>query len=382
MYSVHFYGQMLADAPRMDAYIAALCQAVRPGSVVLDLGSGPGLFALIACRQGARRVYAVEPDNVIQLAREAAIANGFADRIECFQELSTRLTLPEKADVIVSDLRGLLPWFQQHIPSVIDARTRLLAPGGVLIARRDKVWAAVVEVPDRYAELVAPWKRDRFDFDLSAATRVVTNSLRKAQLKPGELLTEPTCWATLDYYQVKSPDVRAQLDWRVARPGTAHGVSVWFDSELAEGITLTNRPGGPELIYGHALFPFSQPVDVLIGDQIQLSISADLVGEDYVWKWNTRIFAGSETEHLRADLRQSTFFGVPVSPAQLRKQEAGHVPILSQEGQVKKLILQSMDGATSLKEIALRLVELFPLRYADWEMALNDVSEVSRKFSR
>src|ERR1051325_5003793 len=140
MYSLHFYGQMLADAPRMDAYAAALRRTVQPGSVVMDLGSGPGVFALLACKLGARRVYAVEPDSVITLAREAAAANGFADRIEFFENLSTEIAVPEPATIIVSDLRGVLPWYEQNVSSIIDARKRLLARDGVLIPRRDILW--------------------------------------------------------------------------------------------------------------------------------------------------------------------------------------------------------------------------------------------------
>ena len=122
---------MLADAPRMNAYSAALRQSLKPDSVVLDLGCGPGVFALLACKLGARRVYAVEPNNVIGLAREAAAANGLADRIEFFDKLSTEIALPEPATIIVSDLRGVLPLFQQHIPAIIDARKRLLARDGI-----------------------------------------------------------------------------------------------------------------------------------------------------------------------------------------------------------------------------------------------------------
>src|SRR5678809_342287 len=154
MYSLHFYGQMLADAPRMDAYAAALRHVIRPDSVVMDLGCGPGVVALLACKLGARRVYAVEPNNVVGLAREAAAANGFSDRIEFFDKLSTEVALPEPATIIVSDLRGALPFFQQHIPSIIDARKRLLAPRGVLIPRRDILWAALVEAPEQYTELI------------------------------------------------------------------------------------------------------------------------------------------------------------------------------------------------------------------------------------
>src|ERR1044072_9811765 len=108
MYSVHFYGQMIADTPRMEAYAMALRRAVKPDSVVMDLGCGPGVFALLACKFGARRVYAVEPEGIIGLAREAAAANGFADRIEFFENLSTGITLSEPATVIISALRGVL----------------------------------------------------------------------------------------------------------------------------------------------------------------------------------------------------------------------------------------------------------------------------------
>jgi protein arginine N-methyltransferase 1 len=317
MYSVNFYGQMIAYAPRMEAYTAALRRVVRPDSVVMDLGCGPGVFALLACKLGARRVYAVETENIVGLAREAAAANGFANRIEFYEKLSTEISLPEPATVIISDLRGVLPWFEQHIPSIIDARERLLARGGVLIPQRDILWAAVVEAPDQYEELVGPW-RNQFDLDLSAGTRLVTNTWRKSRIKPQQLLTEPFCWSTLDYYEVNSPDMRAEISWHAPRKGTAHGVAVWFDSELAEGIRFSNHPAEPEMIYGIGFFPFSEPVEVIGGDRITFRVAADLVNDGYVWRWDTDFFAGDKA-HVKASFKQSTFFGVPLSTSQLHK---------------------------------------------------------------
>jgi type I protein arginine methyltransferase len=182
MYSLHFYGEMIANAPRIEPYVEALRRSVTPDSVVLDLGCGQGLFALLACRFGARCVYAVEPDNVINIAREAAAANGCADRIEFFQSLSTEVALPEPATIIISDLRGVLPFFQQHIPSIIDARERLLAPGGVLIPRRDLLWATIVETPEQYGEIVGPWRDQFFGIDLSAGLSRITNTWRKTRI--------------------------------------------------------------------------------------------------------------------------------------------------------------------------------------------------------
>jgi len=311
MYSVHFYGQMLADAARMNAYTAALRRAVKPDSVVMDLGCGVGVFALLACKLGARRVYAVEPENIVGLAREVAAANGFSDRIEFFEKLSTEITLPEPATIIIADLRGVLPWFERNIPSIIDARERLLAPGGVLIPERDVLWASVVEAPEQYKEIVGPWG-NQFALDLAAGRRLVTNTWRKSRIKPEQLLTAPACWTTLDYYEVNNPDIHAVVSLWAARTGTAHGIAVWFDSELAEGIRFSNHPAAPETIYGTGFFPFSDPVEVSEGDRITVQLAADLVNDGYVWRWETEIPG-------KASFKQSTFFGVPLLTNQLRK---------------------------------------------------------------
>ena len=314
MYSLHFYGQMLADTPRMEAYAAALRHTINSDSVVMDLGCGPGVFALLACKLGARRVYAVEPDNVVGLAREAAAANGFADRIEFFEKLSTEIVLPEPATIIVSDLRGVLPFFQQHIPSIIDARKRLLARGGVLIPNRDILWAAVVEAPEQYAELVNPWAK-QFELDLSSGTRLVTNNWRKTDIKPENFLAEPVCWNTIDYHEVENRDVRAEISWRAARNGTAHGFAVWFDSELVDDVRFSNHPAAPRMIYGQGFFPFSQPVQISEGDRVTLRLAADFVQDNYVWRWDTDF---ADQKGIKASFKQSTFYGVPLSKAQLR----------------------------------------------------------------
>jgi protein arginine N-methyltransferase 1 len=319
MYSVAFYGQMLADVTRTDAYAAALRQTVTPDSVVMDLGSGPGVFALLACSLGARRVYAVEPDDVISLARELAAANELADRIEFFESLSTEITVPERADVIVSDLRGVLPWFQQHLPSIIDARERLLAPTGILIPQRDLLWATVVDAADLYEEIAGPWQDKRFEFDLSAGMRFVTNRWQKARIRREQLLVEPICWSTIDYYKVESPDVCAEISWRAARSGTAHGIAVWFDSELVDGIGFSNRPGAPEMIYGQGFFPFSRPVEIIEGGRIKLRLEARMVHHDYVWRWDTDFFPQADDTRPQTSLKQSTFYGVPLSKSKLQK---------------------------------------------------------------
>src|SRR5215471_13000522 len=329
MYSVSMYGFMIADRVRTDAYAEALRRAVKPDSVVLDIGAGTGVFALLACRFGARRVYAIEPADVIQVAREIAAANGYGDRIECIQKLSTEVTLPEKADVIISDLRGRLPFLGRHISSIADARARLLKPGGTLISRRDDVWAAIVEAEETYNEYLGHW--DKYEFDMSAARRIVTNTAGWGLKKDSAeiLLAEPRLWATLDYTTISDPNVAGEMSFDVARDGTAHGMLAWFNAMVADGIGFSNAPGADNhaKVYGRSFFPWPQPVELKEGDRINARLEARLVGDQYVYRWETTV-RSRNSEQVKASFKQSTFYGESPSLNDLRKQGASYVPEL------------------------------------------------------
>jgi protein arginine N-methyltransferase 1 len=380
MYSVSEFGHMIVDERRTDAYVAALQRAIRQDSVVLDIGTGTGIFAMLACRFGARHVYALEPGDGIQVARKVAQENGYSDRITFIQDLSTRITLPERADVIISDLHGVLPFYGFHIPSIKDARERLLAPGGTLIPQADKIWAVVVSAAEQYGEMVRPWDANKYGLSMKAARNNVTNTWGRGRVKPDDFLVEPQCCAILDYRTIESPDQSFTLDWVVDHPGTAHGFSAWFDTTVAENICLTNAPGQPELVYGHAFFPWTNPVELSEGDRITLYLQAALVGDDYVWRWDTKIFDAQGS--VKASYKQSTFYSTLLSVGQLAKQTANYVATLSDDGQVDRFILERMDGSRPLGEIADLLVRDFPGQFTGKNDALGRVGKLAQEYSR
>src|SRR5467141_2921522 len=102
-YSLRDYAEMIADTDRFGSYVKAIAQGVRPGDAVLEIGCGPGVFALLACRAGARKVYAIDSEEIVHFARELADANGFADRMDFIQSDSRKVQLPERVNVIISD---------------------------------------------------------------------------------------------------------------------------------------------------------------------------------------------------------------------------------------------------------------------------------------
>jgi SAM-dependent methyltransferase len=382
MYSLGMYGEMVGDAVRMRAYTRALRDAVKPHSVVLDIGTGTGIFAILAAQFGARRVYAIEPAEAIRVARDIAAASGCADRIEFIQQMSTRVSLPERADVIISDLHGALPLYRYHLPSIIDARERLLAPGGTLIPLREHLRAAVVESPVAYERATRPWGDNAQGLDMEPARRLLIHQMSRARVEPEGILLPAQTWAALDYTRITDADVSGKASWIAEKSGTAHGVLVWFDAVLAENAEFTNAPGEPETIYGSTFFPLAQPVTLDVGDRVEVTLSADLVNGEYVWRWNTVVAEQQNGFRIKATFKQSTFFGTPLSRAHLCRTASGFVPTLDEDGEVDRFILVQMDGANSLDAIARQLMERYPARFANNREALNRAGLLSNTYSR
>jgi protein arginine N-methyltransferase 1 len=378
MYSLANYGGMISDRARTDAYARALERVVRPESVVLDIGTGTGIFALLACRHGARRVFAVEPSDVIAVAREIAAANGYSDRIEFFQAASADISIPEPADIIVSDLRGIMPTFQSHIRDIADARRRMLAPGGTLIPRSDTLWVAVVLAEREFDRLTKPWT-DSYDLDMSAARNLATQDWSRIVIERERIAAGPKCWATLDYRVLDEPDVEGEARMTVTRAGTAHGLCVWFDTTLIEGVSFSNAPGAGAVAYGNVFFPWLEPVALAPGDEVTVNLKANLVGDHYIWRWESCIVDAS-SHQVKRRFRQSEFFGMPLSPASMSKRAAGHRPALGEEGRIDLVILEMMEEGIALGEIATRVAGRFPRRFPTWRDALARAGELSARY--
>jgi type I protein arginine methyltransferase len=377
-YSLFGYRQMAADPVRMDAYARALARAVRPGCTVLDIGAGTGVMSVLACRLGAGRVVAVEPDPAVCLVRENAEANGCADRVEVVRGSSLELTLPGGADVIVSDLRGVLPLHPGHLAAVADARERLLAPGGVLIPLRDRIRGALVEDAGAY-ERHASLRVEPYGITVDAARRLTSNLWTRARVGAEALLCAPAGWAEIDYRTVVDGHVRGPVLWRAERGGTAHGFCLWFDAELADGIGYSGAPGGAELVYGHGFFPFPDPVPLREGDVVEVRLRADPSGSEYVWSWDTEVRPAAGEPRA---FRQSTLRGSLLSLAELRRGAPGHRPSLAPEGEVEREILLRMDGSATVAEIAAALAARFPDRFPAPADALDRVAAVARRLGR
>lgn len=276
----HF--EMLADTARNDAYQQAL-EALAKDKIVLDIGTGSGLLAMMAARAGARHVYACEMvPELAETAREIVAQNGFADKITVIskksQDLKIGVDLPEKADLLVSEILDAGLVGEGVLPAVRHARQELLKPGAAVIPQSATVKAVVVTLPTLGA--VNPVGRIA-GFDLSAFNRF-RNGEEYARIHlsqtPHILLSPVFSLGTLplDNPEPAIPDAhpaREIKDVEILKSGIAHAVCFWFELNWTEEISGSSGPEGELKHWGQAVFYPEKSKEVQQGEQIQLEIS-------------------------------------------------------------------------------------------------------------
>jgi protein arginine N-methyltransferase 1 len=377
-YNVLSYGQMVSSEPRTPAYVEALRRAVRPGSTVIDIGAGPGPFSILACTFGAGKVVAIDPHESIELVDEIARANGCADRIEVFKGLSTDYSPSVKADVIVSDLRGILPLFEAHIASIADARKRLLAPGGVLIPARDVLKIALARSPEHLGSFDEPWLRNRIGLDLSAGHRFAVNEYFKVNLTPADLLCGGQTLAVLDYYSISDPDFVADFELTVEEGGTAHGLVLWFDAELLDDVGFSNAPGEPRQVYGQTFFVLEHAVELEPGDRVVGQMGARLIDGSYTWTWRTDFHRTGSAEAIK--YRQSSFLANVMALNKLRTRADNFAPPRRLVHEIDRFCLGLFDGERTLEAIAEEVRAQFPQAFPDGPGAFDHVTRLAGRY--
>ncbi len=371
IYTLADYAVMLTEDVRATAYANALRAVVTPGCVVADIGAGPGALGVYAALLGARRVYLVEPDSAVAAAVALAEENGVRDRIEIIRGSSTEITLPERADVIVSDLRGVLPLFMDHLRVSADMLTRHLAPNGVCIPLRDTLHACLVEDAELHARVTGMWTTMHVPVRHASLDQLAANAWKRTNASPESVIGAPVHWATLDY-GMPAPRLDGVWTTTMERDRTIHGILGWFDAELTSSVGFSNSPLAPPALYGQAYFPIAAPMALIVGDVVHCRLRATLTADEYAWAWSVRAERAGVTV---GEARQASLLGRPIDRTQLERRRGSHVPRLSTNGEIARDLLVAADGTRDLASLAEMIHERYPARFPSALEALAFVSQ-------
>ena len=110
---VEYVYRCLADLMRTSAFESAIRAVVKPGDVVLDLGTGSGIMSIFAARAGAGRVFAVEiGPHLDRISRAAFNASGFGSTIVslCVDVRQITRTDVGEPDVVICEMMTTGSW--------------------------------------------------------------------------------------------------------------------------------------------------------------------------------------------------------------------------------------------------------------------------------
>ena len=354
---------MALDGVRNAAYARALHRVITKDSVVLDLGAGTGLHGLMAARLGARRVFLVEPEDVIAVAEENARANGLQDVVTCLQGGIEDIELPEPVDVIVSVLTGNLLVTEDLLPALFYARDRYLKKDGVLVPDRAALTVVPVSAQGIHDEEVVAWSAPQLGIDLEAARAYASNTVffRNEGSERITFLAEPTVIHRLDFRESGYEPFKREIELPIGEPGICHGWIGWLSIGLGDE-WLSTSPRDARTHWSWGFFPLDPPLEVESGEPVRFHLARAPYG-DWVWRMTAR--SGTQ--------RHSTLLSLPMKATTIEKAALQYHPALTDEGRALAHVLACCDGRHGVEEIARSLQALMPQRYRTAAEALGFV---------
>lgn len=271
---LELHRRMVSDRRRTQAFAEALYRSISPDTIVLDVGTGTGILAMLAARAGARRVYAVDCAEIIEVARELVRTNGLEGVVEVIRGAAEEVSLGAPVDLIVSEWLGNFALVESMLEDVIAARDRNLSSRGKMIPASVAVMLAPLDDGVLYAD-DGPgyWRNLVHGLDLTALEKLELAQGKAWQrfVEPGALLASGQPLVTLDLRTARASDACARgcLVFRAMRDGVLNGFCGWFVAELSDAVTLDTAPGLGATHWAQTYVPFI-PRRVEKGERIRV----------------------------------------------------------------------------------------------------------------
>lgn len=284
--------EMLNDTVRVDAYHRAIHRAIRPGDVVLDLGTGTGLLAFMAAAAGASRVYAVEHADFIEVAKEIAAHNNI-EVVDFVQANSRDYTPPEPVDVVLHEQMGDELFNENMVGNLLDLRRRALRPGGRILPSRFRLFVEPVTFHDamrvrRLWNTPLPDGIDLRPMEHSlAAARFDTGRTDQLWVRPGSVAATIGAPEPILDFDIALLDDRGDLavdhvvDRTAMVDAIVDGYCVWFEAVFDDETTLSTSPLAPVTSWGNRLFRIDR--DVRAGERLRCHVHLGNLEDPATW---------------------------------------------------------------------------------------------------
>ena len=375
--NVFYHRAMLGDHVRMKAYRKGIGEAVTEGDTVADIGTGSGILSFFALEAGASKVYALERNEIIEEAKRLAEINGWNKNIIFLKGASDRIDLPEKVDVIVSELIGHFGLEENLLPYKIDARERFLKQGGRLVPAWLELYLVPIASKEIWEDHIGIWDEAYYGVNLSPVKKHAVAQRYIADCKDKvKLLADPCRISHIDFYKIEKIPHVFEAKYRLHHKGILHGLMGYFKAGLSRNVILSTSAHEPTTHWQQTFFPMEEIISVNKGDSLSCRLNAIPQMNTIYWEWNTRLI---RKENEIVSFSQSN---LDISKEELVVGRRKFRPCLTLEGMIHRKVLDLCDGKRSIGEISDILMKMFPDEIADEKDAMQRTVEIVRPVTK
>jgi hypothetical protein len=285
---IEYHRTLVADRVRVAAFRDALAGVIEKGqSIVVDIGTGTGILAMLAARLGAKKVYAYEKSEIGAVAERLIKANRLRN-IEVIAARSTEIIDPPRGDIVVSETLGNYALEEFMVETMNDARARHLKPGGTLIPGALEQFVCPVVAPRVFDELTV-WKDIGHELNFDAARVMSLNNAYVRKFGPRELWGEgraAVAWDKLDFLVRNRMSRKGTATWKAVHKTTVYGLALWWTANLTPRVPLSTSPLEAATHWEQLYFPALEPMTVERGEQFSANLrshSSEEGGTDLGW---------------------------------------------------------------------------------------------------
>lgn len=191
--------------------------------------------------------------NIIHQARQIVSDNHLSDKITLIQGKMEEVELPvEKVDIIISEWMGYFLLYESMLDTVLVARDKYLAPGGMIFPDKATMFLAAIEDGDYKEEKIDYWD-NVYGFDYSSIKQLAIKEPLVDTVEARAVVTTPCGFKDIDIATVQKSDLTFTAPFKLtaARNDYVHAFIAWFDI----GFTHCHKPiwfsTGPQARYTH-----------------------------------------------------------------------------------------------------------------------------------
>ena len=252
------HATMLADRNRSDTLAEAIKEIVNPGDIVIDIGAGTGFLSLLAAKQGAKKVYAIECTDMARVARKIIEDNEFDNIITVFQDFSFNWTPLEKADIILCETLGFAVFEERFRQSIVDARERMLKESGLLMPQSIRIYGVPVLSKENHINLFQ--FRELYDLNYDSASKLFGKSILRKYFHSDAEMSKRELLFDMDCNKMKLEDcLTTEVNFSIEKDGQLGGFLLWFEAHLTKNCIMSSRHSNETNHWGQTFIPLFHP---------------------------------------------------------------------------------------------------------------------------